>query len=52
MAYTYDVSLSVPPAAEDSGPSMAELSGELNGLLTQLRQISDAMNSAFSTGQV
>ena len=52
MAYTYDVSLSVPPTAEDSGPSMAELSGELNGLLTQLRQISDAMNSAFSTGQV
>ena len=52
MAYTYDVSLSVPPAAEDSGPSMAELSGELNGLLTQLRQVSDAMNSAFSTGQV
>ena len=50
MAYTYDVSLSVPPAAEDSSPSMAELSGELNGLLTQLRQISDAMNSAFSTG--
>lgn len=52
MAYTYDVSLSVPPTAEDSGPSMAELSGELNGLLTQLRQVSDAMNSAFSTGQV